>query len=242
MDPLSFLNYDTTYSFRIKDHTKNLEHQACFSYIFSIADISPKDCVHYTIWINRDPEYAQRSKSNYCFLSKQELHNHIRLVKKLFDFNFSIESKDDSFLVHIDISQPKIAHKYLLTWIRYIYEYPMNVMFYDVDRLKKEEKCFKFTSKANLFLLLSYFRWRGYRDIHCIPIGGYGKFLTNSQLSKAIFKTQSLNRIYEAKYNNRAYTIPTSWENYNYCEKEELDRTYQERLVHYLEFYNKVVK
>lgn len=240
MEPLAFLNYDTTYTIRIgQGRTKVFDHQYCFGDVFKRITINKDDLIHYTIWINKNKNYTIRyNNSNYCFLSKQELYNHIKLVKKLFDFKFKIDEENDSFTVHIDIMQPKIMHKYLLTWIRYVYEFPMNVMFQDINRLKREEPCFRFTSKANLFLLLSYFNWQNYRDIHCIPEGCDGKFITNSELKVNIQNCITLNGIYH-KY--RAYKKPLiSWDDYNYINQEDLDKDYEYRRNAYLQFYNNI--
>lgn len=242
MAPLSFLNYDTTYSFKKNnERTHSFAHTYCFADVFKRIDFNCNDHMHYTVWINTNKEYVcKKNKSNYCFLTKHELYNHIKLIKKLFDFKFSIEEQNDSFIVHIDLKgQPKIAHKYLLTWIRYVYEFPMNVMLQDVNRLRKEESCFRFTSKANLFLLLSYFDWKEYRYIHCVPTGKQGVFKSNKQLKESISDVSRLNSIYSSK----AYKFDfPNWKNYNYVDKEEIDNTYKERLPFYLNFYNKVIK
>ncbi len=236
---LKYLNYDTTYSVNINGYQYNFNHEACFSDVFKRIDISRNDLCVYTIWINRSEEYVKSGNhDNYCFLTPEELRNHIKIVKILFDFKYSVKVFEDHYEVTITIQGPKIQHKYLLTWIRYTYECPMNVMFVDINLLKKE-KLFKFTSKANLFLLLSYASecWRNYRHIHCVPRGNYGRFLTNDELANRLFQKTYLNDVYIGSYNFR-FNIPAVYD----TDINKIINTYPERRGIYIDNYLKYIK
>jgi len=111
-------------------------------------------------------------------------------------------------------------------------------MFVDINLLKKE-KLFKFTSKANLFLLLSYASgsWHHYRDIHCIPEGNSGRFLTNDELANRLFKKICLNDIYTGSYNFR-FNVPAVYD----TDINKIINTYPERRSIYIDKYLKYIK
>lgn len=229
---LRYLNYDTTYSVKIGDRTFSFKHDACFSEIFKRISIPSDEICTYNIWINRLEDYVRKdSYNNYCFFTPEQLRNHINTVKRLFDFKSVVRTFDDHFDVTIKLQGPKIRHKYLLTWIRYAYEAPMNVMFVDINMLQKE-KLFKFESKANLFLLLSYGNWPGYRKIHCVPDEKVGRFLKNLELQQRISECTLLNDIYTGRYDKGFNANPVCKTDF-----EEIINTYPKRRAIYTEVY-----
>lgn len=242
---LKYLNYDTTYSITINGKTTTFNHEACFSDVFHRMAINKDDICKYSIWINRSEEYVRKhNRDNFCFFDHKELYNHIKTVQRLFDFKFRIKETKDDFTVTVTIQAPLIYHKYILTWIRYAYEAPMNIMFLDINRLQKES-VFRFVSKANLFLLLSYGAWSHQRRVHCIPrpaSDGYkpGKFLSNKELCEQLKRESCLNDIYigNGNYSIPKYEIPIEY----VTNRDEIFDFYAKRLSLYVDIYLKYIK
>ena len=202
MQDFCFLDYHTEYSCE-GDYTQEMETSACFSAIFNLK--REKASINYTIIIYRGVNLAHEHRgSNACLLSKKQIENHIRQAQKIQPFKFYVKEEKysvydeecDIFKVHLQLNRVELAfHKYLLTWIRYTYEYPYNVLLCDTYKLKKEP-CFMFTSIANLFnIVLSCSEVE--RGIHQISkIDSVNKFLKVSELRKKLKVISKLNDIY----------------------------------------------
>lgn len=239
MASFNLTNYHTEYCYKIDDGNERKINDVCFAALFGSLK-SPCTCSS-EIFVNRDVnKVLKKSWNNYCFYNKHQLENHIRIIKRLFKFTSHIDEYDDHFTIKIKYSGNKATHKYILTWIRYAYEAPMNVMFLDIDRLKSEEAMFRFISKSNLFTLLSGFDWPKYRDVHCVPRGFvFYKFLTNAEIIDKLNRNPSfLNSIYNKSFEYLKPWIPVTLDtNINTVMKN-----YNERKSKYLQIYLKYYK
>ena len=123
-----------------------------FRYIGRIKKDEP---AHYEIFLNKDPNYVtRRNRSNYCFLNKHELFNHVNILKQVMNVKFEIKEFNDHFLVVADVLGSGCTQKYFVSWVRYAYEYPYNALCLDVNALRQTPG-FQFISKVNIFSLLS---------------------------------------------------------------------------------------
>lgn len=152
VDKLSYLSYSTIYSAR-GTLNNELRSRACFADILNRGEISEE---HYEIYMIRDKNYALlHNACNLCMLTESELKKHIILARRLFPFSYSVEeSKYDgysAFKVNIDITAKHFYHRYLLTWIRYAYEFPYNLILSDALRMK--HYYLRRESVTNLFVL-----------------------------------------------------------------------------------------
>lgn len=156
MGVFSYASYSTTYSVRSGDFSIDRRDAPCFSEMFRyISRIKKDEPAHYEIFLNKDPKYVtQRNRSNYCFLNKHELFNHVNLLKQVMNVEFEIKEFDDHFLVVADVLGSGCTQKYFVSWVRYAYEYPYNALCLDVNALRQTPG-FQFISKVNIFSLLS---------------------------------------------------------------------------------------
>lgn len=196
MKEFRFLNYSTEYlaSGDIKVREGNY---ACFSDVFN--KIKDNKSVHYEIIMHKGIEYAKENgRSNACLFTKQEVKNHISILSTIFPLNIKVIEKAKTFTVILDIKDvPGTFHKYALTWTRYLYEYPYNVLLKDAYMLKKNEKVFMFESIANLFNLAISCFCDDPRDIHQIPNNRITEPLTKKELREQIKKMNCLNDLYK---------------------------------------------
>lgn len=178
-----------------------MEVGACFGYVFS--GVKNNSSVKYQIVLYMGTKYsAEQHKSNACIFTKQEVRNHLKLLKSLYPLQYSVRDYRDKngykrILVTLNIENtPATFHKYALTWLRYLYEFPYNVLLRDAYTLKKE-RTFRFESIANLFNLTLSCYCKNPRDIHQIPSNTIIQRLKLADIKRRIKQVNLLHDIYE---------------------------------------------
>jgi len=213
-DEFTYRSYDTSYQFSEKlqqagekvDETtlRKYNHAACFSSFFSNCE-GPR---HIIVEIHSGTKYLMdKHCDNACLFTKAEMENHIKEAKKVIDFDFTISRKKRlpdgywGYEVYLDINSNKIAEKYLVTWVRYLYEFPFNVSLLDVYRMKDLSEFNDMTIENLLLIVLnSHIVGDGWvRGIHSVPKPRHGKFYTTEELKKKI------NSLDDSKYLNDIY-------------------------------------
>lgn len=199
MNDFKFIDYYTKYS-ASGDVNIPLREESCFGSAFS--RYTPRKTVNYEIFMYRGLNEANKGKlSNACFLNPKAVYNHINLLKTLCNFKFKVECNEDHYRILVTVDQlPVGMNKYILTWIRYMYEFPYNVLLLDTYRLKKNP-IFKFQSIANIFNITLKCYCKYVRSVHQVPDDRdrVCELLTNEQLKKRISNNYSLNNIYDTK-------------------------------------------
>ena len=178
-----------------------MEARACFGYVFS--GVKNNSSVKYQVILYMGTKYsAEQHKSNACIFTKQEVRNHLKLLKSLYPLQYSVRDYRDKngykrILVTLNIENtPATFHKYALTWLRYLYEFPYNVLLRDAYTLKKE-RTFRFESIANLFNLTLSCYCKNPRDIHQIPSNTIIQRLKLADIKRRIKQVNLLHDIYE---------------------------------------------
>jgi hypothetical protein len=147
----AFTNFCTIYS--SKGNTpNNLRERACFSDIFysEYNGVVQKNTYEVTLYKLGDTLNKER-KNNACLLDKRGIIRHLKILQSVFKFSWHLkEDGDDKYILTLTLDGDLIYHKYLLTWVRYLYEFPFNVFLLDAINLKKLPE-FKFESIINLF-------------------------------------------------------------------------------------------
>lgn len=199
---------------------------ACFSQVFEkVKDGSNEE---YTVILYKGTTLAGKANaSNACLFTKKEIKQHLLQAQELYPFKFSIrENKDwkgyEVFIVTLKINNvPGIFHKYILTWLRYMYEFPYNVILLDAHRLKKERR-FRFSSMSDMFNIVLSHYCREPMDIHQIALNATSERLRKSDIREKIKKVDRLNRIYK-KLKDKGERIPTEIGNFAYTDIEYWD-------------------
>lgn len=237
MQEFRFLDYHTVYSCK-GAIVKAFGANACFGYVF--ARIRDNVDVTYEIIVYRGVECCtQKHWSNACLLTIPEIRNHLSLLNNLYPIRYSIDKWDDDYdaiKITLNISNaPSTFHKYALTWLRYIYEYPYNVILKDVIELRKDP-IFRFESRANLLnLCISCFN-EPLREVHQIPQNGIVSKLSVKDLKQRIRHVDELNDIYK-RLKNRGNVIPPTIGRYSVHDKEYWSEGFSTRKEVYVKVY-----
>lgn len=223
-----------------------MSSEACFAYAFGRVTDNCK--VHYEIIIYKGIDHLRKTNySNACFFTTKEIRNHIGQLQSIYPFKYSVrELKDGTWKVILDLEGvPGTFHKYALTWIRYLYEWPYNVLIKDAYRLK-QDPIFRFESIANLFNLVAGCYCDYIVGMHSVMGGAYlVERLTRAALRAKIASVSRVNNLYSRK-NIPSVTIPSKSKLANVGFKDfeywTDDLFNEERKPVYLSAYNKIKK
>lgn len=212
---IQYIGYDTIYSAH-GDRDNALMSRACFADILNWKYLFKE---HYELFMYADPgQLVNHSNSNYCLLTEAQLKKHIQSVRRLFPFKYSVikttYKEYNAYKIVLDVEAEHFYHRYLLTWIRYAYEWPFNVLLNDAFLLKHHY--LNRVSLSNLFnLCASCFKGYSYNSGHAIYNPGYKlQFMKEPKLKLVIQNLASkknsntrVNSIYEGVGVNRHQCI-----------------------------------
>ena len=144
------INFCTEYSSE-GNTEKKMRRDYCFSDVFHSEGNGVVQKNTYTIKMYKMGDRLNKDRYNNAILTdKNGIVHHLKILSSVFKFAYHLEEKEDHFILTITLDGDLIYHKYMLTWVRYLYEYPFNVFLADANRLK-ELPDYKFESIINLF-------------------------------------------------------------------------------------------
>lgn len=104
------------------------------------------------IAIKKGTRTVARHNNHYCPFTYDEIVKHISYLKELVNFDFTIENKPMQYIINVNFSGEGIYFRVLVSWIRYLYEFPANMAMKDVYKIMKL-KAFK---DINVFALSTF--------------------------------------------------------------------------------------
>lgn len=104
------------------------------------------------IAIKKSTRAVAGHNNHYCPFTYDEIVKHINYLKELIDFDFTIEDKRLQYIINVNFSGAGIYFRVIVSWIRYLYEFPANMAMEDVYRIMKL-KAFK---DINVFTLSTF--------------------------------------------------------------------------------------
>ena len=233
--PLNVYSYHVRYGHSVKEENDYQIHESvCFSTLFSNGCKSK----YYRIIILKGEADLNKYYSNFCFFTKKEIKNHLKQIPNFCDIKFKIKDitykGDEAFQLDLFIdSSKRIVHKYVLTWVRSLFEWPFYLYLIHAKKLKQLPQ-FRFESVINLFnLVATVHRASFHTDIHT--------FGTNLLPSK---KKEIINTVNHVSLVNHVFNRKRI-ENIPQCELVQdfdqiTDKLYEENLPKYLEAYKMI--
>ena len=136
---VSLLNWCTIYDSRgtfgnITNDNDFTRLRACFHDTYPSTNGTIKQTIK--IAIKKGTNYIRNNNNHYCPFSYKRIVEHITYLKQLMDFNFSIEDRGNQYIIIVDFEGKGIYFRILVSWIRYLYEFPANMAMKDVYRIK----------------------------------------------------------------------------------------------------------
>lgn len=147
------LNFCTEYSSE-GNTNKNMCQNSCFSTIFYSENNGIVQKNKYTLKLYKMGDWLNKKRqNNACLADRTGIVHHLKILQSVFKFSYHLKEYEDHFVLTMTLEGDLIYHKYMLTWVRYLYEYPFNVFLTDAWKLKNVPE-FKFESVINLFNLV----------------------------------------------------------------------------------------
>lgn len=243
MEEFRLLNYHTEYSCS-GTFNKKMDTQVCFSQAFH--NVRNNSSIQYIVRLYPDIKFvSENHKSNMCVLNRNEIKNHLRQLTGIFPFEYRVvKTKVNNYPcyeVHIHLCDvPATFHKYVLTWIRYSYEFPYNVILKDTYMLKKDPM-FRFTSISNLFNVVSNCYPYGVGEGHSIFESHIHIPLKKAELRDRIKEVDRLNYIYQELKGINKMKLPAKIKNFSSTDIEYWSPEFFEmRKNIYINMYNQI--
>lgn len=208
------LNFCTEYGSE-GNTQKNLCKDACFSTIFYSEGNGIVQKNTYTIKLYKIGDWLNKKRqNNACLTDRAGIVHHLKILQSVFKFSYHLKENEDHFVLTMTLEGDLIYHKYMLSWVRYLYEYPFNVFLADACKLKGIPG-FKFESIINLFNLVgatSGIRQHG-TGIHAIGEAGWFKALMTTKEIQTRLKElegghKQINDIFPVLYANGGWGAP----------------------------------
>lgn len=200
----NFLNLYTKYKVVSKDAGINLDlldqGNACFYKLFAAVKSNDKKEYHFelSVRICLGLKDAENGYSNYVPLTFDELDWYFGQLNKVVPFTYNykkIENEEEAYLLNIDTTTHAIKLKWLLTVIRYIYEYPFNFAITEAIKLKMAKK-FVNINVINVFNIIGTTVEDStcWNENHTVGRCDHGplKFISFSDLSKLLDRYQGM--------------------------------------------------
>lgn len=153
---LKFLNFYTWYS--SQGHiTQKMQQKYCFGNIFHIHDLPENKILKniYTIRVCHSGKDIERGYSNQCYLSLTDIKRYLNQGKKIVNYTYTITKDTDYYYITADVQDVHIAHKFILTYIRYLYEMPFALYLYEAVHLKRDCVEFKRLDYLTIYNIVS---------------------------------------------------------------------------------------
>lgn len=147
------LNFCTEYSSE-GNTRKDMRRDSCFSTIFHSEGNGIVQKNKYTIKLYKIGDWLnKKGQNNACLTDRAGIVHHLKILQSVFKFNYRLKEIRNHFILTVTLNGDLIYHKYMLSWVRYLYEYPFNVFLADAHKVKNTTG-FKFESIINLFNLV----------------------------------------------------------------------------------------
>lgn len=94
--------------------------------------------------------------NNFCLMKKEEIEAHLEYCKNTYGIDFEYNIVETTrfgkgcFVLTVGMNRRKTEQKFVLTWIRHLYEFPFNMFMLDALKLKNEEKEFEEEHLVNI--------------------------------------------------------------------------------------------
>lgn len=233
MHKLNIYGYHVRYGHTPNSDTKpHIKENCCFS------DIFYNNCKskYYELYILKGDADLKNRYSNYCFFNKNEIRNHLKQIPKFCKMKFRVSDckYDDTPAYKVNFyidSNNRTVHKYVMTWVRSLFEWPFNLYLYHARKMKALPE-FRFESIINLFNVVS----SAYRNSFCSNIHTFGVELAltkKSEIIDAVKKQDRVNYIFKHLKLNNAPSCKLV-DNF----EDITDELFEKNLPKYIELYH----
>lgn len=194
---------DSSYCTSYRVYNRDLIDEACFAEYFKILDDKQEYNNLIKVYVGKEPGFGSERANHTLLLNENEILQHVNALTQLIpNLTFSVTSgklpifgeNRDCYIISLNINGKKIIHKFVLTWVRYLYEFPYNIILKEAYKLQNYGKPFSKYNIFNLYMLCS----TAFPELpgcgHSFNHSGY--FLSNKTIKERLGMCKDLNDIY----------------------------------------------
>lgn len=175
----SWASYNTTYTY----NGKRSYRQACFGHGF------PANKKENTLII--ELPIAEREGKSFCFCNKEQVEVYVSNLAKEFGFKIKDITEDEK-TIFVKVNFYNVTSRYgllICTAIRYLYEYPYNVLTYCAIKNRDKFPELSLFNIVNYYIASSDTSWAGHKvgDDYSTSLGVCGKSFYNLSLTANSF-------------------------------------------------------
>lgn len=208
------LNFCTEYSSE-GNTKKQMQKSNCFSTIFYSEGNGVVQKNKYTIKLYKIGDWLNKKRqNNACLADRAGIVHHLKILQSVFKFTYHLKEHEDHFMLTMILEGDLIYHKYMLSWVRYLYEYPFNVFLADAWKLKGLPE-FKCESVINLFNIVGATSGIRQREVNIHAIGNTAWFkalMTTKQIQESLKKlcggNTMVNDVFPVVYAGKGWGYP----------------------------------
>ncbi len=153
-----FLNYYSVYSCNGYNH-KPMSLAICFSEVFNSRFNDKIISNTYQIKMFKPcAKQLEQNHANCCYLSKSDLITYLKSCKiwhsnKAKQHQIKLDDHKDYYLVTVNVTDYQTVHRFILTYLRFAYEFPFSLYLYEAFKIRESGK-FNNEYILNLFHLV----------------------------------------------------------------------------------------
>lgn len=90
-----------------------------------------------TLWKLNSKVMTEQGHNNVCLFNIKEIIEHLKEIQNICKFEYKVIQYKDRYVINFYIDAYALYIKFVLTWIRLLYEYPHNVLYCEAKKLSK---------------------------------------------------------------------------------------------------------
>lgn len=244
---ISFNYVDYFTIFKLAGYDQRYQEKVCFrKLIDNINENRLNDMeLTFSVKICLTDRYFVSNKSHLCLIGISDIRKYVKMLSKLFGFVYIIKKEDDYCIITITVNEKRnnLCVLTISTCLRYIYEFPYNIILFEALKLHKE-KDFRYTHILNCILTVGSILNLGLGGGHGLGRDSWWDYcsehstFTTRKVIKKKYGNSTCNGIFEfkkGKLNRHRFPYISSTK----INFPEFINEYQNRLILYKEFKEK---
>ncbi len=177
-----------------------IRRDVCFMNVLDFKNVQD-----YNVVIIKDPSYGFNTSNNHnCFVSRKQIKELLNSLCSIYKFMYDISETKykeyPAYKIHLKFNAEdrRVDKLFILTCVRYTYEYPYNVILSEAFKISKfpEFRFINIISLCNLIQSTIFSKWQG-RTIHGLLENNSTHLLTNKQIYERLKKRLRVFSVFE---------------------------------------------
>ena len=186
----TFHQYDnSTYYGASGDYDCDEDWDCCFGDFTKVCDhVVLSQNFSITLWKLNSKVMTEQGHNNVCLFDIKEITEHLEEIQQVCKFQYKVIQYSDRYVINLSINAHALYIKFILTWVRLLYEYPHNVLYCEARKLSKLPTF----AGMNLLSIYNLVCSTMYKEVYC---SYENNFIYASRFTEPITYTELKERI-----------------------------------------------